>query len=353
MSGGCVNVGPLPEPPKRFPVYERARFPTVSDDPTPLVRAIWEGEPAKVEALVKAGSDPDARWGSGDRFALSEVIVPHNFGPPRHRDEIVRLLLAHDADPDQRFCPFESRAGIEPTSTHDGVPPCSNSSGFTPLMAAARMDQWDVVYRLLDAGAKPLELNWFKSTALDYAQGDYAFRLLLTAAFPGANAEERAAGELLRRLRLGPEDLLEALQYGQVSTYYGTELSYGRLRLLLFALGDIDAGIDRRQAVMTKLLGAAITNGSRGESAALLVTAGASPTYRYCPSTTLGRRSDLKCTPETGTTLLMFAASCGAATLERAAARIVDASLVDWEGRTAGDYRRSRPISFCGSATPW
>ena len=49
------------------------------------------------------------------------------------------------------------------------------------------MDQAHVVYRLLDAGADPLPVDWNDSTALDYAQSDFSYRLLLAAAFPDPN----------------------------------------------------------------------------------------------------------------------------------------------------------------------
>jgi hypothetical protein len=214
--------------------------------------------------------------------------------------------------------------GCRPTTGTADSGPCRLQGevyfhrAVTPLMAAARMDHWSAVYRLLDGGGRPLDAN-----------------------------------ELLRRLRLRPTDLLDAGRYGELSTYYSTGVTYGRLRLV-FALTGVEIGTSRREAAMSSLLETAVYDGSRGESAALLVSAGANPDYRFCPGSTRPRSpNDLRCTPEAGTTLQMFAASCGYARLERVVALRGDPTLVDWEGRTASDYRRSRPVISCGGGTLW
>lgn len=342
----ACGAGPLPLPPRpvdrvRAP-QAQARFPSASSDPTPLVEAIWRGDATEVERLLAGGASPDARWGGGDRFPLMEAIVPHNRGPQRERDRIVRLLLAHKADPNQRFCPFESRAS-------DGPETCMNGTAMTLLMAAARMNQWDVLYRLLDAGADPSAVNWFGSTALDYAETPFAYHLLLAAAFPGRDGERRAATDLLGRLHLRPPELLDALETrALMSPYYGSGWTYGRLRLLLSALAYTGTDPVRRTSVLTRALRTGVIEAGAGDVATLLVAAGADPNVRACPRTTSGNASDARCAPDTGTTLLMLAVSCGFGALERVLQGAADESLVDWEHRSAADYRRSRPLVSCG-----
>ena len=73
---------------------------------------------------------------------------------------------------------------------------------MTPLMGAAMYNEWDAAYRLLDAGARPLDVNWFNGSALDLARSEFMYRLILAAAFPGPDGENRAVDELLARLGL-------------------------------------------------------------------------------------------------------------------------------------------------------
>jgi ankyrin repeat protein len=76
-----------------------------------LENAVWDDDPARVQALLEGGADPDARW-----------------------------------------CPFESR-GASDTS-------CRSSDGTTPLILAANLDLADITYLLLEAGADPRKTSF-------------------------------------------------------------------------------------------------------------------------------------------------------------------------------------------------
>jgi hypothetical protein len=75
-----------------------------ADSPPPLDEAVMRDEPALVLALLEAHADPTARWSShGDRFPLQEVLEIQSYGRrSTHREQIMRVLLSHGADPNQR-----------------------------------------------------------------------------------------------------------------------------------------------------------------------------------------------------------------------------------------------------------
>jgi Ankyrin repeats (many copies) len=139
------------------------------NDPWPLDIAVLSDRPARVRAVLEMGADTEARWSShGDRFPLQEVtecsLYPE--GPCSNALEMVTLLLEYGANPDARFCPFESR-----TPAHDGSNPCRSNVGWTPLMAAAALGESDMVRALLDAGADTELRDGADKTARDYAKG--------------------------------------------------------------------------------------------------------------------------------------------------------------------------------------
>lgn len=105
----------------------------------------------------------------------------------------------------------------------------------------------------------------------------------------------------------------------------------------------------RYQAALNQLLKWAL-NEQDAERMVLLLGAGAAPDVRACgagwrtPTGSVG--VDPHCTKENGTTVLMFAAACGARAVERAAReRGANAELVDWNGWAPVDYARVKPLT--------
>jgi ankyrin repeat protein len=183
---GSLELPRPPGPPADDPRY--------GEDPFPLDVAIVADDVAAVRTALEAGADANARWSThGDHFPLQEAIEGRTYhGELTHRAEIVRLLLRHRADPNARWCPFESRG------TFAGHTGCRTDSGLTPLMAAAALDQADTTYLLLDAGADPLR-EGFGAGALEYARGRAVFELLIAAMYDNpATRRARALAYLAR-----------------------------------------------------------------------------------------------------------------------------------------------------------
>ena len=135
------------------------------------------GDPRALEALLQGGEDPNC-------------IHPHTGATPLHNAcfcdsvELVRVLLAHGADPNRRYTyrsPVDGRvepdlvalmvahsldaaivllnAGADPNAT-DGL-------GRTPLMRAVLAGPSEQVQRLLEAGADPRRRSDAGVTAAD------------------------------------------------------------------------------------------------------------------------------------------------------------------------------------------
>ena len=87
----------------------------------------------------------------GDHHPLQGALTAwpeHN----SHRAEIVLLLLDHGADPNGRWCPFESRARPLP-NLPTLYARCFSDVGITPLMFAASIRDVESVKALVKAGA--------------------------------------------------------------------------------------------------------------------------------------------------------------------------------------------------------
>jgi ankyrin repeat protein len=178
--------------------------------------ACWAGDPLEVEHLLVEGADPNqvapTTWRQTPLGRTLEFRMTH----PKHvgHVEVVRLLLAHGADPVARstpldmtpyelacFCglgeaaellrPFQKRAAAHPT----GMTPVWLAAasrvlvrlprgdrncvwrGATPLMmAAAHAGNWRVADRLLREGADPNA-----GTSLLHASCQWHFEHLLPA----------------------------------------------------------------------------------------------------------------------------------------------------------------------------
>ena len=198
-----------------------------------------------------------------------------------------------------------------------------------------------MVYRLLEAGARPLDLNWFGGTALDLAHSEFVYRLVLHAAYPGDAAEQRAAEELLNRLGVSAKDIVHESERDGIPHAYYSEDDYGRERLLIAAAksGGISAG-ELSSWMTRRLRRSGIGWDRRPEFIEMLLQNGGDPNLRHCDRIP-ARGPHPGCTLENGTTLLMQAAFSDLAetvlVLQRHGA---DASLRDWEGRTVEDYKR-------------
>lgn len=167
---GCV-AEPLPSPPAP---YDRAtdRYPTTGDDRfTPLGRSILENDLEGAQRLLEGGADPNVRSGSkGDYHPLTIALLSYSgYGPrsPARKTAFVRLLLQHGADPNARWCPFESRGNGD-----EKFPTCRSALGTTGLIEAAGFDWVEIVDLLLAAGADPTLRDWHEGTAIDYASDE-------------------------------------------------------------------------------------------------------------------------------------------------------------------------------------
>jgi ankyrin repeat protein len=314
------------------------------------------------------------------RFPIQEAIEAQSYrGTLSHRPEILQLLLRHGADPDARWCPFESRGGYE-LYKQDHVLPCMSSSGVTPLIAAAIFDEADSVYILLDAHADVrLEspLGWW--TALDLAGSQAVLQLLVTAMFPDSATRGADALKFLSEHRPTPafpgfwDETPPAHAIGgngaSLQSFArppsppsplslplppppspGTvrprsSWSAERVRFLL----RLGAKPNQRLtwgAVDWTPLSLALSERD-ADVVGVLLDNGADPNARWCSSLLDlkpdGWKADPACTRENGMTPLMLAASLGdVPDIELLVKHGADPTLKDWNGRTAQDYARTR-----------
>ena len=347
LAVGCVGTpGALPT----IAAAGRDRgFPTQGTQPTALAEAVIRDDLAEVESLLAAGADPNVRWGrQGDRFPLQEAIqairFPRRDSPPPNRDAIIRALLSHGADPNARFCFYESRGSV--LDILDGVNPsspplrCYSRLATTVLMAAVVHGQPATVYRLLDAGADPHAVDWNYNTALDLAPTDLIHQLLLAAAYPGPDGERQAAATL--RERLGPS--LGWIADSQYRLFWPDGLPPARqLRLLFISMGTGKPATDSDR----RALGWMVRHAD-WPLLQFMVERGVNLNQaRWCQSFEPPPRAGVEgpiepgCVPEKGITRLMRAAYYGAVDDEEwQIAHGADPSITDWAGRTADDYRR-------------
>ena len=190
--------GPLPEPAPSPKVtdpatdYRKDWFPTNSEDPLPLHRAILDDNIGEVRKLLEQGADPSARWkDSGDGFGLQLVLDHEGFGyHVSDPTEVIRLLIKHGADPNAKWCPFEWRGPYRWS--------CRSAQGLTPLMGAANAGLTEAVAMLLEAGADAAPRNWNGESALDLATTEIGFELISRSLFPVVATRDQNALNWLR-----------------------------------------------------------------------------------------------------------------------------------------------------------
>lgn len=346
LTVGCVGTpGSLPT--IATPGPDRG-FPTHGVEPTALSEAVIRDDLAKVESLLAAGADPNLRWGrQGDRFPLQDAIqamqFPRRDSPPPNRDAIIRTLLLHGADPNARFCFYESRGSVVDVllgKNASPVQPCRSDRATTVLMAAVIHGQPATVYRLLDAGADPHAVDWNDYTALDLAPTVLIHQLLLAAAYPGPDSERQAAANL--RQRLGPSLGFIADNHYRLFWPDGFP-DPRRLRLLFISMGTASPTTDGDRRALGWMM-----RHADWPLVQFMVERGVDLNQaRWCQSFEPPPRPgvdgpiDPGCVPDKGITRLMRDAYYGAAENEEwLIAHGADASVTDWAGRTTDDYRQ-------------
>jgi ankyrin repeat protein len=160
------------------------------DGRTALMRAIKRGELPVVEMLIKAGANVNAVEKSHNQTPLMWAAAA-----PRNAGEMVKMLLAKDANPRPRslYSDWPSQITSEPRAQYrpvggltallyaarDGCYDCVEEliaagadanvptpEGVTPLMLALDNEHNEVAKLLLDRGANPHVWDWWGRTAL-------------------------------------------------------------------------------------------------------------------------------------------------------------------------------------------
>jgi ankyrin repeat protein len=367
IAASC-SPGSLPTVARHQQPWTLDGFPTTGEGPLDLDIAIRTDRLDDVRRLLDAGADSNARWGQqGDHHPLQEAVEASSGHNLSHRTEIVRLLLAHGADPNLPWCPFETRGSYEPDWLG-----CTSAKGMTPLIAAAAFDMTEVVEMLLAAGADPRTRDWSGGSALDYAQGEVTFELISRTLFPSVSTRDQEALAFLQAhgsigwyptplnatplsraigrigvLMVQPPPI--SLTNGVISRDWTFErVGTSRVRLLLNIGADPNERITLFEVDWTPL--ALVVARGHSWMARVLLEGGADPNGRWCVPLYEGRTKNARpmdpaCSHKNGTTPLMQAASSGRvdllpALLEHGA----DPTLTNWNGKSAADLAATDEI---------
>lgn len=344
--------------------------------PTLLSDAIHRDAPDLVQTLLEAGADPNARWRVwGDRFPLQDALEADIFGfRSEHQVEIVRLLLAHGANPNARWCPFESRSDMNPNGT--GLDMCVSEEGTAPLAVAVWIGNPEIVAMLLDAGADATSTDWRQMTPLDYLRDSAVASVLLPRVFPDEATRDAAALRAMEGCKgcwwspanqtpLGraltgwwgvrdperppPPSCLPGQVRGCISP---SELARLRDAWVLRGVDRVsiilDLGADPNERFTHAGVDWPPIALASGGALEALLDHGARADARWCVPTNdwswrpkpVGPMPG--CTLDRGVTRLMKAAEAGnLGDVKMLLAHGADATLKDWEGRTAADYARA------------
>ena len=361
----ACSQGPLPEPQKPLLFELPGRFPSKSDSPWPLDVAIRVDRIKDARELLNKGANPNERWGQGgDHHPLQELLDSGGY-EVRGRAEYVRLLLAHGADPNLRWCPFESRG------MNEWGPSCTTERASAPLHFAAALGDRDVVDLLLRAGADASVRDWTNGSALDYAYDEVIFEMLSRSLFPDLDTRDQKTLAWLEeyegRFYVNPwQGTPLARAVGQRETGYmtfglrlvwTTEGEYrreaerqglNRVRTLIRVGADPSEPLRHTDADWTPLAMALGTDQYR--IARVLLDGGADVNQRWCVKvyrhwSQEEGPTDPRCTPQNGMTPLMWSAAEGKQqAVELLLEYAADVSLKDGAGRSAADVARTDSV---------
>jgi len=194
------------------PPLPGAALPSTSvDGTTPLLQAAYDGDAARVAALLKAGANPR----QANRYGASPL------GEAAHRGDVpvMRLVLAAGADANE-----------------------TNPEGQTPLMAVARTGNVEAATLLLQHGAKvDTREHWGGQTALLWAAAQNQPAMLRLLISKGADVNARATVRDWQR-RVTAEGRPKDMNRGGLTPllYAAREGHLDRLRVLLRAKPQVD-----------------------------------------------------------------------------------------------------------------
>jgi len=260
---------------------------------TPLIIASAMGHVKTVELLLDNGANPnhiDARGYTSLHLVVRDSDYGIDLKGKDNIVRIVRLLLAHKADPNIRFKQERPNAVTVNEVSLDGA---------TPLVLAAEVNNLEAIKAMLEAGADPLIATEHGTTALMLAAGGGTNVQQLRS------PEERAVAIDTVKLLVGlGSDVNAAGQYGwtplHAAAYQGLDdvieflVSKGAKIDEMDAFGQTPLSIS--MAILTRDIGARrpqIPRRYRKETADLILKLGATPLNQSGVDVVLQRTGDL------------------------------------------------------------